>query len=340
MKKRMNNGLCFLRVFMSFEVVLCHFWIVSEMDRTLLPFEKLRSLAVPVFMFMSFVLTGKTLTILEKTKMNNRFRRLLLPQIIWAFIYWGIYYILKVKFQADIGCEVGVRELIQQIFLGHSINETMWYQVDLIIITGIMTLVCYLTKEKVRLVIMWVMLGLSLIFQYSGINAQIFTNLSYEVKYPLGRLCEMIPYAVVGFFFSYYGLLQKMEKYRWNIIVGFSVIIFSLLSYSVFIKPEGYGYSGIDGICMAILLVSVCYLIPFYKLPGKVNLIIEKLSKYTLGIYCIHRLIRTLLVVFLYPKVKIEQNTFQECILVYVICYLVVILISKIPFKWCKDIVV
>ena len=56
MKK--NVGLDLLRVWLSFEVVIDHFWHEPGLAGVPLFFSKMRSLAVPCFLLMSFYLTS------------------------------------------------------------------------------------------------------------------------------------------------------------------------------------------------------------------------------------------------------------------------------------------
>lgn len=60
-KKDFNIGLAFIRIWMSFEVVLCHFWKQGkpELGDPLWIFSRMAQMAVPVFMLISFILTEK-----------------------------------------------------------------------------------------------------------------------------------------------------------------------------------------------------------------------------------------------------------------------------------------
>lgn len=88
-----NYGLALLRTLMCYEVVLCHFW-VTEVPVYLQPFSILRPYAVHVFMFMSFFLTQKSFMKKNKDYVVNRIWKLLLPQLVWNFIYFVIYWII------------------------------------------------------------------------------------------------------------------------------------------------------------------------------------------------------------------------------------------------------
>lgn len=66
MMERKNIGLCILRAWMCFEVVLSHFWIPSTpVEGIQYLFYIVREYHVPAFMFMSFYLTADTIVVGE-----------------------------------------------------------------------------------------------------------------------------------------------------------------------------------------------------------------------------------------------------------------------------------
>ena len=77
-----NTNFSLLKIFMSFEVVICHF-CVSEMYIAK-PFKMIGSWAVPTFMLLSFILTEKHFSNIKKGDLCKRIKRLVYPQIIWG----------------------------------------------------------------------------------------------------------------------------------------------------------------------------------------------------------------------------------------------------------------
>ncbi len=57
---KFNYGVALLKMFMCFEVILVHFW-QGTVSFCLIPFDALKGFSVPVFMFVSFYFTEKTL---------------------------------------------------------------------------------------------------------------------------------------------------------------------------------------------------------------------------------------------------------------------------------------
>ena len=339
--RQTNIGLCILRMLMCFEVVLCHFWYDDHYFKILIPFSMLRDYAVPVFMLMSFLLTQKIFVSNDNVRIKKRFWRIVWPQVGWGVLYGIVYMFVDVCF--DVHIVRGISDMFWQIFTGHSpqLNATMWYQVVLIVISAIYFGVFYFCSRQKGMLIIFILMVFALLMQYSGLNYALFSGMRYELKYPLGRICEMIPYAFIGFSFAYYGIFDQLKKHR-IIIVASSILIGLLLAIipymSFFSSVHGFGYSGIQKICVAILLVVVAVLFPFDSMPVKVKNIILVISRYTLGIYCMHRMTGTFMRLFL-ERLGIESGTFLLCVLNYIVCYFISAFIAAFPGKLCRQLV-
>lgn len=83
LKKEYNEGIALMRVFLTFAVILNHFWKVKD-PGFLRPLYLFRSCAVPVFMMLSFYLTERSISFPAKEKINKRISRL-----AWPFFAWG-----------------------------------------------------------------------------------------------------------------------------------------------------------------------------------------------------------------------------------------------------------
>ena len=323
-----NYGLAFLRMLMCFEVVLCHFWTPST-SVFLMPFGLLRECAVPVFMFLSFFLMEKNL--LQKNSIGKRFVRLLSPLIGWALIYWVVYFIVQRTNFAD---------LLWQIFTGHSpkLNPTMWFQSVLLALTIIWMLIFRFFEKSTGIFILWALLLCAFVVIHSEINYKLFNPLRYELKYPLGRLCEMIPYATCGFFCAYYSVFDKMKACRQKSIIILCLSFIFLLKYKIINTAAGFGYSDHNCILFAFVAVGIAYLLPFDKFSKRILDYIKYATRFSLGIYCMHRMIGDFLFAFL-RKIEIEMDAFLLCIVIYIICFIASSLIFKIPIKFFRQIV-
>ena len=80
---------------------------------------------------------------------------------------------------------------------------------------------------------------------------------------PLGRICEMIPYATIGVIIKEFKVLDKEESAidtLLKIILSLLTIKF-LKSNSVFYTPLGFVYQGIQKIVIAFFCVVFFYLL-------------------------------------------------------------------------------
>lgn len=307
-----NYGIAVLRAFMCFEVVLLHFWR-SPIVSYLIPFSMLKGLAVPTFMFLSFYLTGKTIIAKNNKKKTNRIKRILYPQIGWTLIYWMIYFVIQNNFDF----QINVYDLIWQLFTGHSpkLNPSMWFQVVLLLITFTFFFVFHGTDKKRGIIIIIAFLFFPLIMQYSGINYHLFEHLRYELKYPLGRVFEMFPYASLGIICAYFEVFTRFDGKK-CILLGIMLLsTIVLLKYRILPPADGFGYSYNNNILLSFSIVGLFFLLPFDRLPISFKEAIKYLSRYTLGIYSSHRLIAFFVSLIL----PVDVKSFVGCILIYIL---------------------
>jgi hypothetical protein len=333
---KINYGFSLLKMLLAFEVLLGHFAIWNEYDTILVwPFRELVSLAVPCFVMLSFYLMEKSFLARDPGKFKTRLIRLLIPQVGWAIIYYVIYLLLDTFLHT--GLQSGIQDFFWQLFTGHSrnLNPSMWYQVDVIIITILFYFVFkYLDDRKGYLVLIGLTV-FSYFMQLSGINMALFGDLEFELKWPLGRILEMIPFAFIGFSLKYFNILEKLKRFRY-ILMPLCMILFYLGFCIPWPPYKDFGFSGFAKPYLAIWIVIFAFVAPFELLPLSFKKAILKITDYSLGIYCIHRLINTLLYVFV-PGITLRS--FERCILLYIVCYAVCWLIEKIPNKTVKQLV-
>ena len=328
--KQYNLGLCLIRMLMCYVVILCHFGNSKDAHGIASIFFLLKSEAVPVFMLLSFSLTKKIYTNKDKYQFIYRMKRLVYPQIGWTVIYFVFYVLADLILKMD--KSISITQFFWQLTTGHcpQLNPTMWYQVVMIILTIGFWCIFYFCTMKQAIVSIIVLAGVSLILQYSSINYLLFGDLRYELT-PLGRIAEMIPYATLGFILGHCEI-----KKNWKKILCFAI---GLIVLSLFIPDiQGFGYSGILRLGVALMLIMVFYLLPLDRMVVTHKKIILLLSKYTLGIYCMHKLVGIILDNIM-NRYNIEINSCILCLIIYIICYCIAIVMAKIPIKICRDIV-
>jgi len=337
-KREFNYGFAILRTIMCFEVILNHYWKEKSNPPDLFIFKIFSiftGFAVCYFFFLSFFLSLDVLVSKNSLKIKKRIWRIGYPQIAWALIYWGIYKIIQIKI--DLG--VDFSDLFWQLFTAHSqnLNGPMWYQVILLLITSIYIGIFYFAERK-GLFIIWILLFLSLFLQYSGINYKLFQSTRYEIKWTFGRFIEMIPYATLGVTCAYYKIFDKLKQNRLNACILFSLFCCFFIKYWIIKPANGYGYEFDNRIVLVFFVTGLAYFLPFEYLPEVFLRILRTLTKYTLGIYCMHMAIGKLLN-FILNKTNVTIDSFLVCIIIYVLGYFISYFMSKIPTKYVRDLV-
>ena len=344
---KFNYGLAILRIWMSFEVVLVHFknWNSATPQDIAWPFRMLLRycfIAVPVFMLTSFIFTDMSKLSTDKRKIKNRFLRLLVPHFFWAFAYFLIYKLLDMW--KGLSLENGFSDLLWQLALGHSLNQTEWFQIDLIALTVVFILVFRIFK-KYAIFITWLMGYLALYLQYSGKNGAIFDNVIWKegfdpsyVIFPIGRIVEMLPFAVIGILICHYDILDKLKKYRYAAISISILSLYLLFNMNIFSSVERqYSYSGCYLILSGVISVILFYLIPLDTLPAIFKMIIMIFSKFTLSVYFGHRLIAALIYnTSLSDWFKMRPGSIHDCLIIYICCVIIAWLMSLIPSKYIR----
>lgn len=334
-----NYGLALLKSLMCFEVVLDHFWM-EDASIYLMPFKAMGLVAVPIFMFISFYLTERIFLDSDGKRIKKRIWRVCWPQIGWALIYYLAFKIAQLK----INFGVRFKDFIWQIITGHSpvINQSMWFQTVLIVLTLVYFLIFKFMKTEKGIAVTYVMMFLALIIQYTGINIKLFNSLRYELKYPLGRFCEMVPYATLGFSCAYYNVFEKIKSYvsttKIFFLIMFGMNFIFLFNYEVINAAPGFGYSNNNFIPISLFMTGFAFLIPFENLSEKIKRVIKFFTGYTLGIYCMHRLVGEFFL-RIFPKLGIEVNGFVLCIVIYIVSFIISYVMYRIPLKLIKQLV-
>ena len=343
--KKINVGISLLRIWMCFEVILCHFkyW---DNEPILFPYNYLKSfqnLAVPTFMLLAFILTDINKFSKDENKIKNRYYRLVLPQVFWTIIYFLLYYILDYFLNTKL--ENGIKDFFFQLILGHSINKALWFQINLIWLTTLFIFVFKKFKKEKAIKITLILGVLAIFLEYSNINYAVFnvyiklpSNIETYIIYPLGRFIEVLPYAVVGILINQYKLLDKLKKYKtYIILISIIVLIVLPLKENNLLIPLGYQYQGILKIIISICLLCTFYYMSFDKINEKVKLFINNIAKLTMGVYFIHNLVGTLI---FQTNILKYTGSLKDSILIYIISLTIVFILSKVPIKYIKDSVV
>ena len=84
-----NAAISVLKIFMAFEVVLCHFWTINiNSDGIIGIFHFLQNIAAPTFMIISFYVCEKRITTFDPAYLKRRVLQLHSPNVFWAMMYF------------------------------------------------------------------------------------------------------------------------------------------------------------------------------------------------------------------------------------------------------------
>lgn len=322
-----NIGISLLKMLMAFEVVLAHFckW-GKHYPIYLYPFKTLVSLAVPVFFVISFYFAEPLIIGRNTNKKINRISRLFTPQLFWAIVYFVFFFLLdSLSIENN---NLSVADLLFQIITGHSskLNSAMWFQFDLIMVTVLFYIVFSKLNTNKGYIVIVIISFICVVLQITGINYNIFSNMIFELKYPLGRIVETIPFACIGFSLKYFNILETLKKHYLFVIPACLVLFFVGLSID-WILFDDFGYGGFAKLYLSSLPVIAAYVFPFEKLSSTAKSFILSISSNTLGIYCCHIMVAKILELFV-PVLYSE--TFGGCLIIYSASFVLCLLIKAI----------
>jgi hypothetical protein len=176
--------------------------------------------------------------------------------------------------------------------------------------------------------------------QYSEINYDLFSGCSYEYCYPLGRLTEVFPYAVIGILLYKSGSIGRLKRYRLPVTV-LCIATMIIISYrGVIPNPaEGFNYSGLNKLLYATLAFILFNEIPVDRAPEKLKRMIRFLARYSLGVYCIHYGIGYCWDNIICVRFGLRHDTIVQCIVIYAVSILLSWLISLVPIRLARMVV-
>ena len=339
-----NYSIAFMKFFFSFCVVCAHFWQMLSID--VFPISimgMMTNAAAPSFFVISFYLTGKTYRSKEESLLANRLLRLSVPQISWAVIYFTSFTVIGmilnvIKIPNDFVIRFTKKDLLLQALFGSDryLCPQFWYQFVLIVFT-ILIWCIYRFCEKYAVKILIFLGLLALFLQYSGINYRLFCRFEFEFWYPLGRLAESLPFAVVGVLLLHHAIPAKTRKHRYYAVFITALLIMILSYIKIIPDPEyGFDYCGIQLIIFTISVFILFYAIPFEKLTDPLKLALKVLSKYSFGVFCIHLGIGMIWERIICYYLNINTGSFIECVMIYSVSLALAVLIYKIPVRFTK----
>ncbi len=328
---------------MCFEVVMCHFYQFSRDGVFNVIADEYSTIAVPVFMILAFVYGDIFFENYTKEKLTNRLKRIIVPHLFWAVVYF-VAYSFRDLMRGDLhGIISDVKQLMALIVTGNSLNRAAWFIVDLIMVTVLFILIRKGLNEKSFLYSLAGLAVIALVVQYTGIwfnlvDSTLHGNVFY---WTVGRFVEMIPMAALGVFACRFKVMDKIGGFgmRARVLVAVaSVAGFVLLSYTqLFAIQLNFMYGGIDRILKACFTIALFAVLGFERAPEKVSGAVVAVSKRTMAVYYMHNLVGFILTLpVVLQHVHYSEGGIVVCILIFVSAMIVAFLAGQIPNKVVK----
>lgn len=343
--KKYNVGIALLRILMCFQVVVDHFYAFEDegIIKSILDFYS--SLAVPVFVILAFVYLDIDSICSDKDSFLKRMYRLVVPHIIWAFVYFVLYWLLDFVHGYSLGIHRGIKGLLSLIITGSALNPAAWFMVDLIIVTIMFAAIYRICGAKRGFAILLFLMVLSWALQYSGlwhsaIN-MLFTGTPFY--WTVGRIIEVIPFAVGGLLIRKYNLMnyiQESQGIRRITIILVSIVcivlLFCLRNYTEI--ENDFMYSGVPRAIKATFTIVVFGAMNFKPFGEKIESAIVKISKHTMAVFFMHNMIGTVLLkTAVFAKImEAYRGTIFICVIIFAISMAIALIMYRIPSKTVK----
>ena len=270
---------------------------------------------VPTFFIISFYFTCKTLISSNYKKKFERLQRLFIPYFLWPIIVFLLNKLLLVYSIAKE--DITFSKLKFQLLYGTGENGMgiLWFQWNLIFITLLFILIIFIFKKNYNFILIIIIIT-AFIYQYNGKNKFYFSK-----KDVLGRILEMIPFAVIGFLISDSEIIIFLKKHRLKTVITCIYLLYFITNYEVINKVKVLDYNGIR-----LFIISICVFITFVMFPSEkiknkiIIKIIKQITSYTAGIYYIHAKFSSYISNYIE---SIKNRTIKGCIIIYLLCYLI-----------------
>ena len=356
--QKKNIGLDLLRVWLSFEVVVDHFWHQNGLTGFWDFLSQMRSLAVPCFLLTSFYLTANRYATSDGAWLKRRFSRLCVPYFVWPVVYFILVLSCSALSETFVRTTVGMTEfkhygfdlaldgwdLVRQWAFGidRRLVHQFWFHSNMIFWTaGLFLLLKYVVRPKARVAMLAGCVMFGLVMQYSGANTFLFDRICFEFKYSAGRLLATLPYAAIA-------LLVGMQRKRVDESGGATRAIFAVVGLFLlffvhysggFPRPEGLGYQGVSLLLMALGTVTFFYCLPLDRAPAAVGAAIGWVSKFCMGIYCCHLAVGWVLHAWLFPRIGVGFESLSACCWIWSVSWLVCLVVWLVPVRLVKSLV-
>lgn len=333
-QRKINHGICYLRILLSYMVVYLHFGHGTNQA-----FLFLCMCAVPCFIMMAFFLTESTVLSFDLGRQARRLSRFAYPLLMWGAIALVICVLLGG------GDKVTGRALLEQIFLGmtHQNSTELWGLLDpplwfeaVMIYSSILFMVLFRLFSRIRPVYWISFFVLSVLaFEYSGIVSwEEFVKVHHSILLvPL----IAVPYAGLGLLLARYRIYERLAQHRKLVLYGCTAGVGIMVAYHSLDNFYLFMYGG-GQLFLTSFLIFTCFHFFPEILPGIVQNFLMLVSKYSMGIYCAHWIVgRWMSETF--PYILEQFGGWGLSAGVYAASFLVVLIIGQIRSPLARNLV-
>ena len=318
-KHNSNNklylGIQILRIIFSFHILVFH--CINKKNYKS-KFVNSVELDLKTFFIISFYFSYNTFTSRNILKIKIRFKRLLIPYILWPVIFLIIDNINSFR---NIILFKKIKYLYYQILMGIGINGVFWFLFTLIFLSILFLIIIFIFKKRYLVYLTFIGI-LSFLFDNSSFNKNIpliFNKMAYSS-------IRKIPSSFISLFFGFYissiKAIDKINKFKFKNLVR--IIVFLLFCVFRFVNGIFNKYLYISIFIPYFSAISLFIFFMIFPFDNIKNVIyyntIKILSTYSAGIYYIHNKVYYYLNL---SKIKFEKGTMKMCIIIYILCYII-----------------
>ena len=313
-------GLQILRMFFSYSIVYYH-----GLSKRVCGYKYYNNVAEVVavglttFFIMAFYFSYDSFMSKNINKIKDRFKRLLIPYILWPVIM----YIEKAIYYYRHGKKIKLfRLLIYQILIGNGLSMILWFNWNLIFVLLFFAIVIFLNNKYMTYIIL---IGVHIAFNYySSYYNKFWGRYNWIIFYPMRPIRNTYKLGLVGFFLSSIKIINKLKVTK-KVLLLFILALLSLILY-INSSIKGHLY-----IIFSTFLIVVFAAIPFEKTNIFIFNFIKQITSHTGGIYYTHGYINDLLNTYVWSKYLTKKR--YTCTKHYFACYLICFIGTKLFSK-------
>jgi surface polysaccharide O-acyltransferase-like enzyme len=324
-----------VRVLACFLVILTHSpQPIKNLDHSLF-YAINRFICLPCIPLF-FILSGYLIlpvTLPTKDFLNKRMKRILIPMVTWSLIGFLFVDILVDK----IDFYQGIHKLLKLPFF--RIEGFYWYIYTLAglyllapIITYWLT-ACY-KKDIEYYLIFWCA---TLLLPYLNVFLPGIYFGDGNFYNPLYYFGGFLGYMVIGFYLKTYLLNMNSKKWIKLFIIATPIICIQPLLY-IINRLSGLDISTYNAylrIDVAIMAIIIFLILREIKYSTVLKKIFTEIAPLTFGIYLVHGIVLHQLIcpIIYNSSLPIEGKVITTAIITFIVCYIVIKILSLLPFK-------